>query len=256
MTSSNILRQPTACLSTIRTRIVGDCVSCNKVSRFCSSVDETLRAIPILRDLHPDWVAQGCVCNSFSSNEIVFSQSDESSDVFFIVRGRVRLVAYSTSGKEVIYREIEAGQMFGELSAIDGQIRSATAISLGNSRLIRMSQGNFKKLLQENRGITKSVLLHLANRVRSLSQRVFELSTMSVNDRLHAELLRLAESHGEFAERAVTILPAPTHSELANRISTHREAVTRELNRLRRIGAISLEKGRITINDRRFAKSI
>jgi CRP-like cAMP-binding protein len=69
----------------------------------------------------------------------------------------------------------------------------------------------------------------LTTQVRSLTNRVFEMSALHVQARLHCELLRLARTRGD-ADGLVD--PAPTHEELANRIGTHREAVTREFGLL------------------------
>jgi hypothetical protein len=84
-----------------------------------------------------------------------------------------------------------------------------------------------------------AVLHHLTARIRELTERVFEFSTLAVRNRVHAELVRLAREHG--GGKQAVIRPAPTHSEMASRISTHREAVTRELSRLHELGIIARE---------------
>jgi len=78
--------------------------------------------------------------------------------------------------------------------------------------------------------------------------RVYEFGTLAVNNRIQAEMLRLAQlvpREGKIAR----IDPAPTHVEIANRISTHREAVTRELNRLSRLGIIDRQGGALLVSD-------
>jgi CRP-like cAMP-binding protein len=84
--------------------------------------------------------------------------------------------------------------------------------------------------------------------VRSLTKRVYEFSTLAVNNRIHAELLRLA-SLAPREGKGARLAPAPTHAEIASRISTHREAVTRELNRLARIGIIERKNGTLIVRD-------
>lgn len=69
----------------------------------------------------------------------------------------------------------------------------------------------------------------------ALTTRVYDFSTLAVKNRIQAELLRLANLVPKDGKSA-RIFPAPTHGEIASRVSTHREAVTRELNRLCRIG--------------------
>jgi predicted transcriptional regulator len=77
---------------------------------------------------------------------------------------------------------------------------------------------------------------------------VYEFSTLAVNNRIQAELLRLA-SLGQREGNSARLEPAPTHSEIASRISTHREAVSRELNRLSRIGIIERQHGALIVRD-------
>jgi len=99
---------------------------------------------------------------------------------------------------------------------------------------------------------TPEAALWLARRltaqVRDLTERVFELNALRVSSRLHCELLRLCHGVGGEA-KCVTIEPAPTHSDLAARIGTHREAVTREMGDLADKGILAQERRRITILD-------
>jgi CRP/FNR family cyclic AMP-dependent transcriptional regulator len=81
--------------------------------------------------------------------------------------------------------------------------------------------------------------------IRELTTRVYEFSTLAVRYRIQAELLRLANlsaCQGKIAN----IIPAPTHAEIASRTSTHREAVTRELNRLSKFGILE-QKNRVLL---------
>ena len=123
--------------------------------------------------------------------------------------------------------------MFGELAAIDGHTRSATVIAKKDSVLASLPTQSFLDLTYSNKEVYLAVLKRLTSQVRHLIDRVYSLSTLKVSDRIRTELLRLAKTHPAAPNRGV-ISPIPTHAELASRISTHREAVTRELNELAR----------------------
>ena len=84
--------------------------------------------------------------------------------------------------------------------------------------------------------------------VRGLCERVVEFSTLGVKNRIHAELLRLANKHMQDENRAV-ISPAPTHADIASRVSTTREAVTREMSHLGQIGVIERRSGTLVVCD-------
>jgi CRP-like cAMP-binding protein len=84
--------------------------------------------------------------------------------------------------------------------------------------------------------------------IRELTTRVYEFSTLAARYRIQAELLRL----GDLATRqgkVANMFPAPTHADIASRTSTHREAVTRELNRLSKLGILEQKNRVLVIKD-------
>lgn len=212
----------------------------------------TLETVRFLRTLPPDAIealSRRCQWQRYHANQLIVGQDDETQDVFFIVRGRVRITVYAASGKEVSFRDLGAGQMFGELSAIDGQPRSATVTALQEALMARMPPKVFWAMLERHPQVTAAVLRYLVGLVRALSERVFEFSTLAVKNRIHAELLRLARETGRRDNANILISPAPTHAEIASRISTHREAVTRELNELGRAGLVERGSSGLIIRD-------
>lgn len=182
------------------------------------------------------------------AEEQVISREAADRDVHLVVGGRVRAAAFSVDGKQVTYREIGAGELFGELAAIDGRTRSADVIALQDSLLASMSPKTFRKLLSEHEGVSERMLRRLATSVREMTDRVFELSTLGVRNRVHAELLRLAR-RGIMAGNEARIDPAPRHGDIANRVSTYREQVTREFSLLSSQGVIAREGHCLVVRD-------
>lgn len=205
---------------------------------------ESLKQIGLLSGLADDELAAlapRCHWKSASGGELIIGHRDQSRDVLFLLTGLARVNVYSVTGRQVSFRDVRPGGLVGELSAIDGQPRSASVESLLPSTFVVMPQAVFHDVLQSYPPVLFAVLGHLTTQVRTLTERVFEFSTLAVRNRVQAELVRLARDHG--GSEAV-IQPAPTHSDIASRISTHREAVTRELSRLEDLGIIARE-GRI-----------
>jgi CRP-like cAMP-binding protein len=180
--------------------------------------------------------------------EIVISHLDQARDVFFVLEGRVRVTLYSRNGREVDYRDIGPGDLFGEMAAIDGAPRSATVEALEPARLGRLSEAAFHELVETHPQLTWVLLKHLSAQIRVLTERVFEFSTLLVRDRLIHELLRLAEASGGQEGRAEA-RPAPTHFELAHRISSHREVVSREMSALAKAGLVEKREGALIFSD-------
>lgn len=163
-------------------------------------------------------------------NEII-RYRDQSNSAFFIVQGEIRVMYHSVSGQEVILCDLPSGEMFGELTALDGYPRSATAIAKTGVLLASMSADDFCNLIYSNRKIAEVILKRLTGQIRRLTERIYDYSTLTVRSRIQAELLRFAKNHMTSTNTAV-ISPAPTQAEIANLVSTHREAVSRELNDL------------------------
>lgn len=168
--------------------------------------------------------------------------------VYLVLKGRVQVTLYSMGGREVILRSLGAGAMFGELAAIDGQPRSASIVALSDCSLLAIEASAFREAVTGDPESALWLAKRLTAQVRDLTERVFELNALRVSSRLHCELLRLCADAGGDATR-VTIEPAPTHSDLAARIGTHREAVTREMGDLADKGVLIQERRRITILD-------
>jgi len=165
------------------------------------------------------------------AEERVISRDAGDRDIYLVVGGRVRVAAISAGGKQVTYRELGAGDLFGELAAIDKRARSADVIAIEDSLLASMPPTVFFDLIFTHRSVCERVLGRLAGTVREMTQRVFQLSTLGVRNRVHAELLRLARN-GAVNGCEGRIDPAPKHADIANRVSTYREQVTREISLL------------------------
>lgn len=182
----------------------------------------------------------------FEPDEVLVDFEDETSDVYFLVGGEVRILIRTQSGKEVILGEMRGGQFFGELAAIDGIRRSANVTALTRGEAAVMSAAVFRDLLRAAPNLTEKILRLLAGRVRELNGRLMEYAVLDVRHRLYAELLRLSVSRaGHAGQRVVT--PPPYHHVLAARIGCRREQVTREFTAMTSEGLIDKSRGALII---------
>jgi CRP/FNR family transcriptional regulator, cyclic AMP receptor protein len=210
-----------------------------------------LKRVPIfakLSDAALERAAHSCAWSQHESGEQILNFQDPSTDVLFLLAGRARVVIYSSDGKAVVFVDLKAGTMFGELAAIDRKPRSASVEALERCTIASLTAGKFESLMLEEPSVAIATLQHLTADVRRLSERVFEFSTLVVQNRVHAELLRLAREAGA-RQAEVVFSPAPSLSDIADRISTHREAVSRELSRLTTIGLLRREGGDLRITN-------
>ena len=166
-------------------------------------------------------------------NNVVLAEGLEAADVYLIESGRMKVSLVSKQGREAMLREMGPGQIFGELSAIDGQPRSADVTAVEDSVLWRMSGREFVDFLRDTPDAGQWLMAQLSMRVRDLTLRLFELTTMPVNTRLHCMLIRLSRPL-ELTDDAAVIDRFPTHNVVAALLGTHREAISRELGQLRK----------------------
>src|SRR5215831_9323582 len=155
-------------------------------------------------------------------------RGSSSTDVFFVLGGRAEVVLYSSSGREVCVNNIGAGDMFGEIAILDGGARSASIVATSEVTIAIMRATDFFRCLSSSPEAGLWLSKKLASSVRRITEQVFELSALNVQARIHCELLRLAQK-GERRGEGIEVPNAPTHAEIANRIGTHREAVSREM---------------------------
>lgn len=178
-----------------------------------------------------EMVAAACQWHRYDAGNEIVRYRDHTNSAFFIVQGEIRVMYHSLSGQEVILCNLPTGEMFGELTAIDGHPRSATAVARTSTLLASMPAPDFQNLIYSNRKIAEIIFKRLTEQVRRLTERVYDFSTLAVRNRIQSELLRLARDHMTTANVAI-ISPSPTQTEIANLVSTHREAVSRELKKL------------------------
>ncbi len=179
---------------------------------------------------------------------MIIATGTRSEDVYIVVSGEVRITIFSADGREVIMRDQGPGSFFGDLSAIDGGRRSTSVIAVTRGELLGVRGSDFRAQMFASPAAAEWFTRHLVHQVRSLTERVLELSTLNVRSRLHCHLLRLCAVAG-VVENGSVIDPLPTHEVLATMIGTHREAVTRELSYLASMGIVAQSRRRLEIRD-------
>jgi CRP/FNR family transcriptional regulator, cyclic AMP receptor protein len=212
---------------------------------------ETLARIGLFRSLDAatiDELDTQCTWCRAERNHWIIDYQDTSNDVFFVVSGTLQVKIQSVSGREVLLREINAGEYFGEIAAIDNKPRSSGIVAVTDVIYARMPAPVFRKAVHAYPDVCDQLLELLAGYVRTMSNRVNEFTTLDARHRIYAELLRLSRPEAGKPKQAV-VSPPPVHSDLAARVSIRRESVTRELKALERAGLIAKRRGALVLND-------
>ncbi len=214
------------------------------------SVPSTLAAHPYFRSLEPETcraLDRQCVWLKTHAGVWILDQSATDRDVYFIMSGQLRAV-YNNARQELIFNDMNAGSIFGEMAAIEGAPRAASVFAVVDSVVAKMPPQVFLQTMYSHRPLCEAVIRTLSERLRAMSGRIAEMGVLNVRSRVHAELLRLARRDRDDPRRAVIVTP-PNQSELAARINTRRETVSREINAMERNGLIQRRRGAIVIND-------
>lgn len=194
-------------------------------------------------------IAAQCKWMRCSRNEYVMRRGDTGrDDVYFVVAGTLRITAALGRGRRIILHDVAAGEVFGEHSAIDGGERPADVRALRESLIASMPGEVFRAIVASHGSVRERLLARLARSVRELTDRLLERGAQPVQRRIRTELLRLARVAGVNANRS-RLDPAPTHSEVASRVGTAREQVTRELSRLARQGVLERAGRTLVLRD-------
>ena len=212
---------------------------------------KSLKHVGIFSELEPEALHRlesRCRWRRYQPGKEIVPFKGSATDVYFLTEGRARVVIHASVGKDVHYRTVRPGEIFGEFAAIDGEPRSASVEVTEPSTIASMTSWDFRNAIRDEPDIALALLKRLTGECRRLAHRVHEFSTFAVRNRVQAELLRLAGRDDDTGEHAV-ISPAPTHLAIASRVSTHREAVTRELNRLTRLGILERRDNDLLITD-------
>ena len=183
----------------------------------------------------------------FDPEEILVDFDDLSTDVYFLLSGEVRVLMRTAAGKEVILDEMRAGELFGELAALDGIKRSANVTALTRGEVCVMPAPIFREAVFSSQQVSERLMRLLSSRIRDLNARLVEQTVLDLRHRLYSELLRLSVPRGNGGGGERVVSPPPFHHDLAARIGCRREQVTREFTLMSHEGLIERTRGALIL---------
>ena len=188
---------------------------------------------------------------SYAEGEVIVSEAEPGDALYVLARGKVKVVLYGESGREVILSIFkEPGDFFGEMSLLDGEPRSATVTAMEPSSLAILSRVDFQAHLARHPGVAVQVMTELCRRLRRADAVIGDLALLDVLGRLAARLRDLALAEGEPEEEGRVLRQRPSQSEIAAMIGTSRETVSRALSELARRGDVVLTGKRLLVRHR------
>jgi CRP/FNR family transcriptional regulator len=210
------------------------------------SVLETLRGVPFLRDLPEPTlveVARHSVEKVYMRGDPIFLEGDPPQGLLVVREGAVKIYKTGDSGREQILEIEGPGRAVAELPLFDGRPYPANCAAVHDSVLLLVRPRDFQELLREHPDLTQAVIASLAHRLRRMVMLVQELSLRDVRQRLLDLFQEMAKGEDSFQLDL-------SHQELAARIGTVREIVSRTLSKLAQEGAIRVDGRTVSLLER------
>ena len=211
---------------------------------------ELLRTVPIFSELTDSDISSLAKLSSrrrYPKDTVVFFENEEGDSFFMILEGRIKVTILGDDGREVILSMLGAGDFFGEMALLDNEPRSATAIAVEETELLSLNRTDFQTVLTDNRSITTALIKILTARLRRANHQISTLALLDVYGRVARVIVDMAREEGRRLRDGRIAFRRATHQEIANRIGTTRETVTRMLKDLERQGLIHIEGKEIVV---------
>lgn len=183
----------------------------------------------------------------FGADEVIFQRGDPGDSMMAVVTGRVKICAHSEDGKELILNIIKPGEVFGEISLIDGEPRTADAAALEPSQLLVLERRDFQRHLEQNPRVAQRLLAILCQRLRRTSAALEESLFLEVPARLARVVLHLAQAYGIPAKGGTCIDVKLSQGQLGAIAGITRESVNKQLGLWREAGWVSVRNGYLTV---------
>ena len=211
---------------------------------------EVLRTVPIFSELSDEDItslARLASRKRYPKDTVVFFENEEGDFFFTITEGRIKVTILGDDGREVILSVLGPGDFFGEMALLDNEPRSATAIAVEESELLSLHRNDFQTVLNDNKSITSALIRVLSARLRRANHQISTLALLDVYGRVARVIVDMAREEGKRLRDGRIAFRRATHQEIANRIGTTRETVTRMLKDLERQGLIHVEGKEIVV---------
>jgi CRP-like cAMP-binding protein len=214
---------------------------------------EVLARVPFFAGLGAEQIADidtSMGVRGYAAGDRVYHAGDEATHLFVLAAGRVKLQRTSPAGQDVLVDVVVPGGLFGSLSTLGDPTYPDTAEALTVACALHIGAEEFRAVLTRHPPVALAVLDDLAHRLERAHQSVRRLSGDTVEQRVAATLLGLADKVGQPRDGAVLLQLPLTRADLAAMTGSTTESVSRAMSRLRRAGLVETGRRWTAITDR------
>ena len=212
-----------------------------------------LRTIPLLSSLSDtqlDAVRTRSRTVVHGRNVVLFQEGDPGDYLFLVISGRVKVSLLGGEGKEIVLSVLGPRSFLGEMALLDGSPRSATAVTLERSTLVRWSRRDFLDLVLADEALLVKILAHLVSCLRQANDQLRTMAMFDIHGRVVRTLLRLGQEQGSREDARIVIEPRPSQRLLAQMVGCQRETISRAIKALERARFITVTQRSLAIEER------
>lgn len=184
----------------------------------------------------------------FRRGQALFTEGDRAERVFLIERGWVMISCMSPEGREIVLGLRGSGDIIGELSTLDGEARSATALAVADVDAVVASGAVLTQALDEP-AAARELINVLATRLRDADRKRLQFATLDTLGRVAERLLELSERFGQPTTEGIAVEMPFSQEQLASWCGASREATVKALSALRSLKCISTGRQSLVIHD-------
>ncbi|MGC9098215.1 MAG: Crp/Fnr family transcriptional regulator [Dictyoglomus sp.] len=215
-------------------------------------VKKFLKNVPLFEDFSDEELEKLLVISkekTYPKDAVIFQKGDLGNFFFLICSGRVKVIIETEEGKEGILSILYPTEFFGEMSLLDGELRSATVVALEETRVIIIERNDFLILLYKHPELALKILKTLSLRLRKANRQIETLMFLDAPGKVARLLIDIAQERGKKINNEILIDLEFTRQELGNLIGVSRETTTRILKSFEEDGILSIERNQVIIKD-------
>ena len=217
-----------------------------------SDYEKVLGRIPLFADLDEAEVRTiaGLVATRrFKTKETVVRQQDPGGELFVILEGHTKVVTSDADGRDTALDIMGPGEVFGEVTLLDGAPRSATVIALAPCQMLVLRREPFVAFLESHPKAAIRLIEVIARRLRRLTQRADDIAFLNVSARLARRIVRLADEHGRGEGDGVRVSIRLSQQEIGDLICATRESANKHIRNWEQQGIVSQRSGYLIVHD-------
>ena len=186
---------------------------------------------------------------NFHKGEVIFHQDDPGDRLHLVANGLVKISIISQDGRENDLALLAPGDCFGEMSILDGGLRSASAVAADATETMTLSREDFLSFITQYPQVAIQIITMLVGRLRATDEMIGDMVFLDVPTRVAKKLVELSRMYQDSQNPSGDVTVPLGQEELSRLVGSSRETVSRALTAYRKNGLLTTSHRKITICD-------